>query len=256
MSGQPNHPELEKNNGDHLDGSDELKIEYNSLGTQVYELLWKRIVTQQIQPGEKLSDLQLSKDLGISRTPVREGLFRLVQEGIVKNHNSRGFYLATFSSTDVKEIYDLRTALEVLAVRLAAPNLTQAALNQSQSDLDAVAELIDREDTKAREQFLKIDREFHRMLVQSSQNRRLATSLASLQAQIGVFQLYGIHLSNLVHLSLEHHQAIVAALRQRDRDAAEHAMERHIQEVKARVLADFVSVSSTVQVEEFKKESL
>jgi DNA-binding GntR family transcriptional regulator len=70
-----------------------------------------------------------------------------------------------------------------------------------------------------------------------------------LQAQIGVFQLYGIHLTNLVHLSLEHHQAIVTALRKRDREAAEFAMERHIQEVKARVLVDFVGVTASVQVE-------
>jgi len=247
MSWQPNLSNSEK--GGQSNSSDDLKIEYNSLATQVYELLWKRIVTQQIKPGEKLSDLQLSKDLGISRTPVREGLFRLVQEGIVKNHNSRGFYLATFSSQDVKEIYDLRTALEVLSVRLALPNLSRSDLDQAQVALDEVAELIVRGDTKARERFLKIDREFHKMLVHSSQNRRLESNLDSLQAQIGVFQLYGIHLTNLVHLSLEHHQAIVSALRKRDREAAELAMERHIQEVKARVLVDFVGVDAIVQVE-------
>lgn len=229
-----------------LDGE---KIEYNSLSTQVYELLWKRIVTQKIKPGEKLSDVQLSKDLGISRTPVREALYRLVQEGIVQNQNLRGFYLATFSSHDVKEIYDLRTALEVLAIRLALPNLSQADLEQSQMALDEVQKMLIHENVKGREKFLKIDRDFHSLLVRSSQNRRLETSLDSLQAQIGVFQLYGIHLTDLVNLSLEHHQAIVSALLQRDRTIAERAMERHIQEVKAHVLADFVGVTLNGQPE-------
>ncbi len=249
MRGLPNRSNIEKSSGDStLSSPDEMKIEYNSLATQVYDLLWNRIVTQQVQPGEKLSDVQLSKDLGISRTPVREALYRLVQDGIVQNQSLRGFYLATFSSQDVTEIYDLRTALEVLAVRLALPNLSQTELEQAQFELDEVQKLLEAGNDKAREKFLKIDRDFHRLLVRSTQNRRLENNLDSLHAQIEVFQLYGIHLKNVVDLSLEHHQLIVKALIQRNREAAERAMERHIQEVKAHVLADFVSVTSSVSV--------
>ncbi len=234
-----------KKNDDPSPGSViELKIGYNSLAAQVYDLLWKRIIDQQVHPGEKLSDLQLSKDLGISRTPVREALYRLVQEGIVQNQNLRGFYLTTFSSQDVIEIYDLRMALEVLAVRLALPNLTQAELELSQAELDEVKQLIESNDEKAQARFLEIDRKFHRQLVRSSKNGRLEASLESLHAQINVFQLYGIHLRNLVKLSFEHHQAIVTGLMSRNEKTAEQAMERHITEVKAHVLADFVSVTS------------
>ncbi len=222
----------------------ELKIEYSSLTTQVYDLLWKRIIDQQIQPGQKLSDLQLSKDLGISRTPVREALYRLMQEGIVQNHNLRGFFLTTFNSQDVTEIYDLRTALEVLAVRLGLPNLSQAELNRFQSDLDEVEFLVQTGQEKAFEKFLDIDRQFHHVLVSSTGNQRLKANLESLHAQINVFQLYGIHLKKLVILSLEHHQAIVSALRQQHPGLAEKAMERHIQEVKQHVLADFITVTT------------
>lgn len=220
----------------------EPKIGYNSLAAQVYDLLWKRIIEQKIQPGEKLSDLQLSKDLGTSRTPVREALYRLVQDGIVQNQALRGFYLTTFSSKDVKEIYDLRMALEVLAVRLALPNLTQQDLDRSQSNLDEVKQLLGANDERGQKKFLEIDREFHQLLVLRSENGRLEASLESLHAQIKVFQLYGIHLKNVVNLSLEHHQAIVSALFSRDEKAAAKAMERHIQEVKAHVLTDFISV--------------
>lgn len=221
----------------------ETKIQFNSLVTQVYDLLWKRIINQQIQPGQKLSDLQLSKDFGISRTPIREALYRLVQEGIVLNQNQRGFYLITFSGQDVKEIYDLRMALEVLAVRLALPNLTQEDLDNFQVDLDEVKQLISANTERAQERFLTIDRKFHKLLVQSSHNGRLEASLESLLAQIKVFQLYGIHLKNLVDMSFEHHQAIVSALLSRNEKEAVQAMERHIREVKAHVLDDFVSVT-------------
>jgi DNA-binding GntR family transcriptional regulator len=221
----------------------EQKIGYNSLAAQVYDLLWKRIIEQKILPGEKLSDVQLSKDLGTSRTPVREALYRLVQEGIVQNQALRGFYLTTFSSQDVKEIYDLRMALEVLAVRLALPNLTQPDLDKAQVDLDEAKQLLDANDERGQQRLLDIDREFHQLLVRSSKNGRLASNLESLHAQIKVFQLYGSHLKEIVNSSFEQHQAIVAALVSRDEKAAIKAMERHIQEVKAHVLADFVSVT-------------
>ncbi|MDB5081812.1 MAG: transcriptional regulator, GntR family [Chloroflexi bacterium] len=221
----------------------EQKIGYNSLAAQVYDLLWKRIIEQKILPGEKLSDVQLSKDLGTSRTPVREALYRLVQEGIVQNQALRGFYLTTFSSQDVKEIYDLRMALEVLAVRLALPNLTQRDLDKAQVDLDEAKQLLDANDERGQQRLLDIDREFHQLLVRSSKNGRLASNLESLHAQIKVFQLYGSHLKEIVNSSFEQHQAIVAALVSRDEKAAIKAMERHIQEVKAHVLADFVSVT-------------
>jgi DNA-binding GntR family transcriptional regulator len=91
------------------------------------------------------------------------------------------------------------------------------------------------------EQWLSIDRAFHRLLAQRAQNRRLESLLAGLQAPIGVFQVYGIHSSPLRLLSIDHHEAILAALKARDGVSAGRAMERHIQEVKEWVLAEFVS---------------
>lgn len=79
------------------------------------------------------------------------------------------------------------------------------------------------------------------MLAQKARNQRLESSLTGLQTQIGVFQVYGIHSSSLRLLSLDHHQRILDTLRERDSRAAEQAMERHIQEVKEWVLAEFVS---------------
>jgi DNA-binding GntR family transcriptional regulator len=221
-------------------GTDAL-IQQSLLGRQVYELLWRRIVSHQLQPGDKLSDLRLSEELGVSRTPVREALHRLAQEGIVRAESRRGFYVSDFSSEDVREVYDVRTALEVLAVRLALPHLRAADLDIAQRELDAVSRRVRAGDPEANETFLVIDRAFHQMLVQAANNRRLAGMMASVQAQLRVFQFYGIHFQDMMEMSLEHHQAILAALRAGDRPAAEAAMERHIQEVKARVLAEFVS---------------
>ncbi len=222
------------------EGSDAL-IQQSLLGKQVYDLLWQRIVSHQLRPGDKLSDLRLSEEIGVSRTPVREALHQLTQEGIVRAESRRGFYVARFSSVDVREVYEVRAALEVLAVRLALPRLSDAELAAAQAELDAVSRRVLAGDPSASETFLAIDRAFHAMLVQAANNRRLSGLMASVQAQLRVFQFYGIHFQDMMEMSLEHHQAILAALRARDRPAAEAAMERHIQEVKERVLAEFLS---------------
>jgi DNA-binding GntR family transcriptional regulator len=238
-------PGAEERAGDGRDGAgSEALIQQSLLGKQVYELLWQRIVSHQLQPGDKLSDLRLSEELRVSRTPVREALHRLAQEGIVRAESRRGFYVSHFSSEDVREVYDVRTALEVLAVRLALPHLRGADLTAAQAELDAVSRRLHAGDPEANETFLVIDRACHEMLVQAANNRRLAGMMTSLQAQLRVFQFYGIHFQDMMKLSLEHHQAILAALRAGDGPAAEAAMERHIQEVKARVLAEFLSQES------------
>jgi DNA-binding GntR family transcriptional regulator len=220
------------------------KIHHSPLGDQVYAIIWDRIISRQIGPGDKLSDLRLSEDLGVSRTPVREALHRLAQDGIVRSESRRGFFLTSFSSQDVAEVYDIRTALEALSVRLAVPHLADAELDQAQRALEASREQITHGGERAEEHWehwLTIDRAFHRLLAQRAQNRRLESLLASLQAQIGVFQVYGIHSSPLRLLSIDHHEAILAALKARDGATAGRAMERHIQEVKEWVLAEFVS---------------
>ena len=88
----------------------------------------------------------------------------------------------------------------------------------------------------ANEHFLVVDREFHALLVRRAENHRLSTMMASLRGQVSVFQVYGIHSPELLTLSIAHHQAILLALRQGDRTAAEAAMEHHIDEVKGHVL--------------------
>jgi DNA-binding GntR family transcriptional regulator len=220
------------------------KISLSSLGDHVYELLWQQIANHELRPGDKLSDVHVSMELGVSRTPVREALQRLAQDGIVRAESRRGFYVASFSSQDVREIYDLRTALETLAVWLACSNVSDAEIDAAQRALDDVTQRMNTDDDTARDTFLKIDRDFHQLLLRNAHNGRLAASMNALQAQISVFQVYGIHLKSLVTESIEHHQAILLALKHRDCQAAERAMEQHIQEVKAWVLAEFSTIEA------------
>ena len=109
-----------------------------NLGSDVYSVLWDRILSRSLHPGEKLSDLHLSDELGVSRTPVREALHRLVQDGVVSYHPNRGFYVASFSQTDIVEILISGPPwrrLPCAAWPLRSHRMTSAALDRNCSAL-------------------------------------------------------------------------------------------------------------------------
>lgn len=218
-------------------------INRSSLGDEVYRVLWQRILDRRLRAGQKLSDLRLSDELGVSRTPVREALQRLVQDGIARAEPNRGFYVASFAPGDVAEIYDIRAALEVMALRIAAPFFSPEELRLDLAELDRIETRLARAETSeelhsAADDFLRSDRAFHRRLVERADRKRLAALVEGLWAQIAVFQQAGSYLPSLVRQSVADHRAMIHALIEGDHAAAVARLEHHIQEVKARVLAD------------------
>ena len=222
------------------------EIARTTLGDEVYRVLWHRILDRHLRAGEKLSDLRLSDELGVSRTPVREALQRLVQDGIARAEPNRGFYVASFAPEDVAEIYELRAALEAIALRHAAPYLSAAELRQDLAELERFEELIDQAESSEQleeiaSDFLQSDRAFHRRLVERANRKRLAALVQGLWAQIAVFQEAGSFLPTLVRLSIDHHREIIHALLAGDITTAVARLEHHIQEVKGRVVTDVAS---------------
>src|SRR6266498_2772865 len=100
----------------------------NMLVDGVYETLWKQIVEGERQQGERLSDTDIAAELGVSRTPVRQALHQLQRAGLVQTSPRRGFHVTIFTAEDIRELYDLRTILEVAAVHAAVPRLEEARL--------------------------------------------------------------------------------------------------------------------------------
>ena len=227
-------------------------IERRSLGSDVYRVLRDRILRREMHPGEKLSDLRLSAELGVSRTPIREALHQLVQDGVVVAEPNRGFFVATFSPSDLEEIFDLRAALEALALRKAAAADHERDYEAAMRELDRVSELIarartDDERLAAANAFLEVDQGFHSWLVEQAGNRRLTSIVTGLWAQIAVFQKAGTEIPGWMELAAEQHRQIVRLLLERRVDEAAAALENHIQDMKTRVLADLVGTGTEGQ---------
>lgn len=218
-------------------------IERRNLGSDVYRILRDRILRQELHAGEKLSDLHLSSELGVSRTPVREALVQLVQDGIVVTEPNRGFFVATIDRKDIEEIFDLRAALEGFALRQVPHDNHREEYERALFELEHVERLIryaktDEEREAAADAFLRTDRGFHSWLVEKSGNRRLTTITNSLWTQVAIYQQTGAELPGWMEIALDQHRAIVEFLLDEDIDAATNALENHIQDMKIRVLAD------------------
>ena len=213
------------------------RLQRTNLGEEVYRLLWKRILDRGLRPGDKLSDLRLSQELGVSRTPTREALQRLVSDGIVRPERNRGFFVVSFSASDIAEIYDLRATLETMALREAAPRLSPDVLMSAQIDLDVSearlnAAATESEKLDAHTAFLEVDRGFHRSLVELAGNSRLQNIVEGLWAQIAVFQWAGGFRDHWTEAAITRHRSIIGAMLEGDVDGATEELRQHIDEVK------------------------
>ena len=200
-----------------------------------YEEIWKRVIMIGGSEEQRLSDVALSEQLGMSRTPVRQALERLVQEGLVRSDPRRGFWTSTFTSQDIHEIYDLRGALEVLAVRLSAPRLSQEDLK---AHLEALYAVRGELDTHPVLRFLQVDIRFHMLITRASGNGRLIHSLSLLRSQHSMFQMQDTLYPKRMEIALNDHEQILLALLAGNVDEAADCLARHIRNAKEGVLAD------------------
>ncbi len=218
-------------------------IRRRNLGDDVYQILWSRIVSRDLHPGEKLSDLRLSSELGVSRTPVREALHRLLQDGVIRAEPNRGFFVTSFSARDIEEIFEIRAALEALALRayLARnPDDDFAAMLRELDDVErAIAAAGTDEEIRAgNERFLAADQGFHRTIVEQAGNERLLAMINGIWAQIAVFQKAGSHVPGYTEVAVRQHREIIGLLRERKHDEAIEALQAHIRDMKTRIIVD------------------
>ena len=200
---------------------------YQPLREVVCEALRDAIRKGVLEPGERLMEVQLADELGISRTPVREAIRKLEQEGYVIMMPRRGTYVADVSESDIKEIFEIRSALESLATGLAARRIEQDEIEKLQNLLNEIEEYIAQGDM---DKIVETDIKFHELLYQFSRNERLAAIISNLKEQLSRFRTLSMSYPGRLQETFEEHSEMVEAIADGDvsaaRDAAEHHMER------------------------------
>ncbi|MCP4168896.1 MAG: GntR family transcriptional regulator [Chloroflexi bacterium] len=197
-----------------------------TLDELAYKHIKEAILNDSFHPGEFVAEVQLAHDLGISKTPVRKAMGRLQQEGFLVNFPFEGYYVAEISVDDITEKYELRQILECYALQKSIPLFTDAELN----DLERL--LKDADDALARSdpaEFINLNRQFHHAFDCKYQNPRISAVLANLDEHVQRILLHEYRDQQTdLYASHKEHYMILAAVKERDVDAAVHLMERHL----------------------------
>jgi DNA-binding GntR family transcriptional regulator len=199
---------------------------YKPLRELVFESLREAIISGQMKPGERMMEIQLAEEMGVSRTPVREAIRKLELEGLVVMIPRKGAYVAGLSLKDVADVFEIRRALEGLASELAADRITETELENLERYLVKIAEEIEAGDLN---KVVDTDTDFHTLLYQASRNQRLSQIISNLREQIQRFRATSLAIPGRMREALEEHRQIVEAISSRDGETARRLAQEHIE---------------------------
>jgi DNA-binding GntR family transcriptional regulator len=201
-----------------------------SQARRAYDELKRRILDNELPPGTQALEQQAAEWLGMSRTPVREALIRLAQEGMIEVRPRHGMRVLPIAIADLREIYDLLAGLEATAVDIIARRGLQpqesAELDRLLAEMAAALAAEDRAPNHLA-QWAEGDARFHRRLVEMSQNQRLMVMVETIREQSHRARMATLHLRPKPVNSNDDHAAIVAALRRRDAETAARLIRAH-----------------------------
>lgn len=204
-----------------------------NLSNQVYDALRDEITSGMLHGGDRLVVEKLGARFGVSPTPVREALARLIQEGIVEESGPGRLRVVPLTEQYVLDTYWVRGSLEGLATELAAQNMTRDDLAVLMSLQERAANAIDAGDLAG---YAEADRHLHRIILDSAGNSVLIRELDALQSHIGFIRDYSHrHKGNHLILASQEHPPLVSAMTRRDGSAARVLMESHIRNSALRI---------------------
>jgi DNA-binding GntR family transcriptional regulator len=209
-------------------------VENLTLWQRVYDHLRTEILESRLEPGTELIEVALADQLGVSRGPLREAIGRLAAEGLVTVSPRRGAVVRSLSKEEFLELYQVREALERMAVQLAVPRLTDeqfeelAALN-AEMEAHAAGNKV--------ESFFEANVAFHARLLEASGNEKLKEMYRQLLGQLGRYRLRSLTLRGNLQRSVSEHKAILRAARRGDAERAAQLMAEHIRVPQRRAMA-------------------
>lgn len=187
----------------------------------VYKSLREWIVSGELEPGEKLKDKELAAHLGVSRTPVREALRKLEDEGLVETAANRWTRVAPIVLRDAERIYPIAHKLEELALSLAFPKISAPHIQRLQNANDQLKAALNSNDARAA---MHADEAFHQTFIDAADNAELSSILEQLKTKYRRIELAYFSDADSLLASLKEHQTLIAALETKNFEAANQAL--------------------------------
>lgn len=208
--------------------TDDLTLNMNAylpLRDVVFNTLREAILKGDLKPGERLMELQLASKLGVSRTPIREAIRMLEQEGLAVTTPRKGAEVAKMTLKDMEDVLEIRDALDELAVRIACQKISDEQLRQ----LEDMKELFEKStQTGNVKKIAEADVTFHDVIYEATGNLKLVTLLNNLREQVYRYRVEYIKDPKNYPTLIAEHEAILESLKNRDVKNAVEAMHVHV----------------------------
>ncbi|MGE3804860.1 MAG: GntR family transcriptional regulator [Gemmataceae bacterium] len=196
-----------------------------SLKDTAYRQIKQLLLAGKLDGDRFYSAQHFAEILGVSRTPVREALLQLANEGLLTCLDVRGFKLREFSPRDVRDVFETRQVIEVYVCERMAADLTAADLQAMEATLAAMQQCMDHGDPLG---FLEADREFHMIPIRRGGNRNFVTILDNIRDHICILGRVVLEHAGRNREILREHAAILKALKRKDKKAAVKALKEHL----------------------------
>ncbi len=206
---------------------------YKPLRELVFESLREAIIHGRLKPGERLMEMQMAEEMGVSRTPVREAIRKLELEGFVVMIPRKGAYVSGISVKDIVDVFEVRAALEGLAAGLAAERITDEEMEKLERILVRITEVSDKDDLEV---IVDIDTEFHDLIYKACRNERLVQIITHLKEQIQRFRTTSLAQPGRLRDALSEHRLIVEAISDRNVEMAQVLAREHIDSAEQSLL--------------------
>lgn len=198
-----------------------------------YNTIAQLILKGKLSPGQPMNEVDLCRLTGTSRTPVREAINRLSQEKIVKIIPRKGAFVTKLDYEDIREIFQLREAIEGMAARLACGKVDIEKLNDIESRCHT---LLTEPEPERMVDHIRLNDELHSYILDSCGNKRFKEMIDQFTTVLHIEMNITVHLKDIVEHSCEEHTKIIEALKNRDEDTAEKEMRLHVSEVYERLV--------------------
>lgn len=199
--------------------------EYLPLREVVFNTLREAILTGKLQPGERLMEIQIAETLGVSRTPVREAIRKLEIEGLAVMIPRKGAEVAKITKKQLRDVLEVRKALEELAVQLACERISKEEIEELERAHEEVIKMAQEQNLM---EIVRADVHFHQVIYHAADNERLLQILYNLRQQMYRYRLEYLKNTANHELIIEEHTAILNAVKALNVEGATEAMRSHI----------------------------
>jgi DNA-binding GntR family transcriptional regulator len=200
-----------------------------------YEALKSKILAQEYLPGAQLKEIQISTELGLTRTPVREAIIRLEREGLVSTVYNRGAFVTVFSGKEIEDLFEVREALEIKALNLAIRRANR-------EEIDSIEKALKQRELRIKNLVIKVDfrdqaLDFHLAIIKLSKNERLISTWRAMQSQLSLVRVTSTMRNRRYLKALEEHKKILAYVKSGDARKAERLLIKHMAYAKNNMLS-------------------